>query len=159
MKAPAGQLALSIGILAIGILILGGSFFLPAGGGYAQVGPGVVPKFVGVGLILLGAGLLREALTGGYRGVDEEAEKHLPMDWRAFAWVSGGIIIYGLLVESAGFVIASTILYVGVARSFGSRRWILNGVVGVLLAAFVFGIFNYGLGLTLPPGVLKPLLP
>src|SRR5262245_51960547 len=104
MKAPGGQLAVSAGILAIGIAILAGSFYLPTGGGYAQVGPGVVPRFVGAGLIIIGIALLREVFTGGYRGVDEEAEKHLPMDWVAFAWVSGGIIAYGLLVEPLGFI-------------------------------------------------------
>jgi putative tricarboxylic transport membrane protein len=159
MKVPRGQLAVSVGILALGVLILGGAFYLPAGAGYAQVGPGVVPKFVGGGLILLAAGLLREVFTGGYRGVDEEAELHLPMDWVAFAWVSGAIIVYGLLVERLGFVIASTLLFMFSARSFGSRRWLLNAIVGMLLAAFVFAIFNYGLGLTLPPGILKPILP
>jgi putative tricarboxylic transport membrane protein len=159
MKVPRGQLAVSVGILALGVLILGGAFYLPAGAGYAQVGPGVVPKFVGGGLILLAAGLLREVFTGGYRGVDEEAELHLPMDWVAFAWVSGAIIVYGLLVERLGFVIASTLLFMFSARSFGSRRWLLNAIVGMLLASFVFAIFNYGLGLTLPPGILKPILP
>jgi putative tricarboxylic transport membrane protein len=159
MKAPGGQLAVSLGILAIGVLILAGAFYLPAGAGYAQVGPGVVPKFVGGGLIILAIALLRECLTGGYRGVDEEAEKHLPMDWLAFAWVSAGIIVYGLLVESLGFVFSSTLLFVAVSRSFGSRRWLLNAIVGLLLASFVFAIFNYGLGLTLPPGILKPIVP
>ena len=115
----------------------------------------MVPQFVGVGLILLGAGLLREALTGGFRGVDEEAEKHLPMDWVSFAWVSGGIIVYGLLVERVGFIFASTVLYVLVARSFGSRRWVLNIAVGLRPRRLVFAIFNYGLGLTLPAGVLS----
>jgi putative tricarboxylic transport membrane protein len=159
MKAPGGQLAVALGILGIGVLILAGAFYLPAGAGYAQVGPGVVPKFVGGVLILLGAALLREVLTGGLRGVDEEAEVHLPMNWVAFAWVSGGIIAYGLLVESLGFVFSSTILFVCVARSFDSRRWALNAIVGLVLASFVFTIFNYGLGLTLPPGILKPILP
>ena len=159
MKGPGGQLALSIGILAIGVLILVGAFYLPPGAGYAQVGPGVVPKFVGGGLILIGIALVREVLTGGYRGVDEEAEKHIPMDWVAFAWVSAGILLYGLMVERVGFVFASTVLYVLVARSFASKRWILNTFVGFLLASFVFAIFNYGLGLTLPAGLLKLVLP
>ena len=104
MKPPRGQLAVSIGILALGVLILAGAFYLPAGAGYAQVGPGVVPKFVGGGLILIAAALLREVFTGGYRGVDEEAEIHLPMDWVSFAWVSGGIVVYGLLVERVGYM-------------------------------------------------------
>jgi putative tricarboxylic transport membrane protein len=159
MKAPAGQVAVSAGVLALGAAILVGSFNLPTGGGYAQVGPGVVPRIVGVILVLLGAALAREAFTGGFRGVDEEAEVHLPMDWRAFAWITGGIFIYGALIQSLGFVLSSVILYAAVARSFGSRRYLLNAVVGLLLASFIFAVFNYGLGLTLPPGVLKPLLP
>ncbi len=153
-----GQLGLCAGVLVIGALILGGSFYLPKGAGYATVGPAVVPTFVGIGLLILGAFLLREALTGGFRGVDEEAEEKLPMDWAAFAWVSAGIIAYGLLVENAGFIIASTVLYVMVARGFNSRRWILNVIVGIVLASFIFGLFTYGLGLQLPPGVLKGIL-
>ena len=151
-------MAVAGGVLAIGLAVLGGSFYLPTGGGYAQVGPGVVPRVVGVGLMLLGVILLREAFGGGFSGVDEEAEAKLPMDWVAFAWVSAGIIGYGLLVEPAGFVIASTLLFVLVARGFNSRRWLLNAVTGLVLAIIVFAIFNYGLGLTLPAGVLAPLL-
>ena len=45
-----------------------------------------------------------------------------------------------------------------VARGFGSRRWLLNALTGVVLAVLIFAVFNYGLGLTLPAGVLKGLL-
>jgi putative tricarboxylic transport membrane protein len=157
MRAPAGQLAVAVGVAAIGALILGGSFQLPAGGGYAQVGPAVVPRVVGIGLLVIGAFLIREALTGGFRGVDEEAEEKLPMDWRSFGWVSAGILIYGLFVEWAGFVLSSTALFILVARGFNSRRWLLNLVTGALLSVIVFAIFKYGLGLTLPAGLLKVL--
>jgi putative tricarboxylic transport membrane protein len=117
-----------------------------------------VPRIVGSITLLLGILLLRESLTGGFRGVDEEAEVHLPMDWVAFGWVSAGIIAYGLLIELAGFIISSTLLFVLVARGFNSRRWLLNAVVGLVLAFIVYAIFNYGLGLTLPAGVLKGVL-
>ena len=158
MKAPAGQLAVAAGVTLIGVLVLWGSFYLPTGGGYAQVGPGVVPRGVGALIIVLGIFLLREAFTGGFRGVDEEAELHLPMDWPAFAWVSGGIIAYGLVIEHLGFVVSSTILFVAVARGFDSRRWLLNAATGLVLAVIVFAIFNYGLGLTLPSGVFGKIL-
>ena len=158
MRAPGGQVAVAAGVLTIGALVLGGSFHLPTGGGYAQVGPGVVPRLVGIVLLLLGALLAREAFTGGFRGVDEEAERHLPMDWRAFAWVSAGILVYGVCVEPAGFILASTALFVLVARGFNSRRLALNFVTGAVLATLVFIVFNYGLGLTLPAGVLKAVL-
>ena len=158
MKAPAGQAALAAGVTLLGALILWGSFYLPTGGGYAQVGPGVVPRAVGVAIVIIGAFLLREVFTGGFRGVDEEAEVHLPMDWPAFAWVSGGIIAYGLVIEHLGFIISSTILFVAVARGFNSRRWLLNAATGLVLAVIIFAIFNYGLGLTLPVGVLGKIL-
>jgi putative tricarboxylic transport membrane protein len=156
---PKGQIALSLGVLALGGFVLAGAWDLPAGGGYAQVGPGVVPRIVGAVLLLLGAMLLREAFTGGFRGVDEEAEVHLPMDWVAFAWVSGGILAYGILVERAGFLIASTLLFIAVARGFSSRRWLSNALVGLAVAAFIFAVFNYALGLQLPAGILKGILP
>lgn len=158
MKAPAGQVAVGAGVAALGALILWGSFHLPTAGGYAQVGPGVVPRGVGILTLALGALLLREAFTGGFRGVDEEAELRTPMDWAAFAWVTGGIIAYGLLIEHLGFILASTILFVMVARGFNSRRWALNAATGLVLGVAVFAIFNYGLGLTLPAGVLKAFL-
>ena len=122
MKAPAGQVAVAAGVTLLGVLILWGSFYLPTGGGYAQVGPGVVPRGVGLLTIVLGAFLVREALTGGFRGVDEEAEIHLPMDWPSFAWVSGGIIAYGLVIEHAGFIISSAILFVSVVTRTRSPR-------------------------------------
>ena len=159
MKAPAGQLAVAAGVAALGAVVLWGSFHLPTGGGYAQVGPGVVPRIVGVGLLLVGALLVREALAGGFRGLDEAEERRLGMDWAAFAWITAGIIAYGLAIVRAGFVLSSIALFVLVARGFGSRRWLMNTVIGALLASAIFALFNSGLGLTLPAGVLAPLLP
>lgn len=135
--------------------MLWGSFHLPTGGGYAQVGPGVVPRIVACGILVLGAWLVYEAASGGFRGVDEEAEARLPMHWASFAWVSGGLIAYGLLIERLGFILASIVLFLLVARGFGSRRWLLNTVSAAVLAVVIFAVFTYGLGLTLPPGVLK----
>ena len=158
MRAPAGQVAVAAGVAALGALILWGSYHLPTAGGYAQVGPGMVPRGVGVGIVALGVLLLREAFSGGFRNVDEEGEARLPLDWISFAWVSGGILAYGVLIERVGFILASTLLFVMVARGFRSRRWLLNAATGLVLAAIVFAIFNYGLGLTLPAGILKGVL-
>jgi hypothetical protein len=36
---------------------------------------------------------------------------------------------------------------------------VLNAFVGLAVAAFIFAVFNYGLGLTLPAGVLRAVLP
>jgi putative tricarboxylic transport membrane protein len=60
-----------------------------------------------------------------------------------------------LLIDSAGFVIASTLLFALVARGFGSRRPARDATVGLALAALVYAAFTHGLGIALPAGVLR----
>lgn len=158
MKAPVGQAAVALGVAAFGAFVLYGSYNLPTGGGYAQVGPGVVPRIAGLALLAFGVLLLREAFTGGFRAFDEAGERERRMDWRAFAWISAAILAYGAVITSLGFVLASTILFCMVARAFGSRRWLGNAVAGAVVAGAIFAVFDYGLGLSLPAGVLGPLL-
>jgi putative tricarboxylic transport membrane protein len=159
-KSPliVGQLLLSLGVLLIGALILTGSFGIPDAAGYSTVGPREVPRLVGIGLIALGALLVWEVVRGGFRNHDEASEAALKTDWAAFAWVSAGLLLYGLTIERAGFVIASILLFVCTARSFNSRRWVSNTLISLVLAFGAFAIFNYGLGLNLPKGILRGVL-
>ncbi len=153
-----GQLALSIGVTAIGAFFLAGSFYVPDAAGYSTVGPAIVPRAVGAALVVLGVLLIIEVLRGGFRNHDEAAERALKTDWRAIAWVSAGLLGYGVLIEHAGFIISSVWLFVMTARSFGSQRWLLNAVIALVLAIAIFAAFNYGLGLNLPKGILKGIL-
>ncbi|MDX2219386.1 MAG: tripartite tricarboxylate transporter TctB family protein [Burkholderiales bacterium] len=157
---PKGQLFLSIGVIVIGALVLGGAFQIPDAGGYSTVGPGAVPKVVGAALLLLGAFLVYEVLwLKGFRNHDEEAERALPMNWTAFAWISGGLIVYGLTIEHLGFVPSSVLLFMATAAGFNSKRWLSNAVIALVLASAIFAMFNYGLGLNLPKGFLKGVIP
>ncbi|MEX2178312.1 MAG: tripartite tricarboxylate transporter substrate-binding protein [Gemmatimonadaceae bacterium] len=58
------------------------------------------------------------------------------------------------LFETLGFVLASAVMFVLVARAFGSRRLARDAVVGLGLALLVFAGFTSGLGISLPAGVL-----
>lgn len=157
-KIVIGQLLLSLGVLLIGALILTGSFGIPDAGGYSTVGPREVPRIVGIGLIVLGALLVWEVIRGGFRNHDEASEAALKTDWAAFAWVSAGLLLYGVAIERAGFIVASMLLFICTARSFGSKRWISNALISFVLAIAVFAMFNYGLGLNLPKGILRGVL-
>ncbi len=157
-KIISGQLALSCGVLAFGLFFLIGSFQIPDAAGYSTVGPTHVPRAVGIGLLLIGGLLIWEVIRGGFRNHDEAAEQALTTDWLAFAWVSAGLLLYGMLIERAGFIPASVILFVCTARGFNSRRWLLNGLIAVVMAVGIFALFNYGLGLSLPKGLLKGIL-
>ena len=154
-KGRAGQLGLAAAVLILGILMALGTMQLPEATGYAKVGPRLVPAIVSGGLILLGLMLVKEAWFTGFRDVDEEAEFSNPTEWKAFAWISGAMIVNGILMVPAGFIIAGTVMFTMAARGFGSVRWLQNMFVGLLLAGVTYGFFNYGLGLNLPAGLLR----
>ena len=80
-----GQIAVAVGVLIFGVALAFGTAQLPEATGYAKVGPRLMPAIVCGGLILLGLVLLKEALFGGFRGVDETDASANPTDWRAFA--------------------------------------------------------------------------
>jgi len=150
---PKGQLFLSLGVVALGVLFLIGAYMIPDAAGYSTVGPAAIPKVVGAVLLVLGAFLIYEVWRGGFRNHDEAAEAALPMDWQAFAWLSGGIIVYGLGIEKLGFVASSMLLFMATARAFGNRAWRTNLAISTLLALLIFVMFNHGLGLNLPKGI------
>ena len=53
-RGARAELALSLGVLALGIAAAIVAWRLPQAGGYARIGPNFVPKLVAGGLILLG---------------------------------------------------------------------------------------------------------
>jgi putative tricarboxylic transport membrane protein len=55
-----------------------------------------------------------------------------------------------LVIGVAGFTLASTMLFVMVARGFGSRRVAHDAIVGLVLAVVVFLFFTRGLNVSLP---------
>jgi len=153
-KRYVGQILFATGIFVFGGAVAFGTTFLPDATGYAKVGPRLMPTLVSAGLILLGLILLKEALFGGFRGVDETEAIENPTDWPAFAWITAGIIANGILMVPVGFVISGTLLFVLAARGFGSKTWVKNAIIGLIIAAITYAFFNYGLGLGLPRGIL-----
>lgn len=155
------ELVISIGVLLLGIGATVVAWSLPEAGGYARVGPNVVPKIVSAGLILLGVWLLAETFTGGFRSRvpdDPEERGEHPFLRKAFLWVSAGLIGQMALIGNAGFVIAGGVLFACVARGFGSTRWLRDGLSGLVLSLLVFLFFVRFLNVNLPAGWLKPIL-
>ena len=57
-----------------------------------------------------------------------------------------------LLLESLGWIIATTLLFVAATLAFRERRVLISIAIGLVLTGLTFWVFNYGLGLTLPIG-------
>lgn len=161
MRRSAAEVALSLGVLALGLGAAGVTASLPSEAGYAGIGPNFIPAVVSAGIVLLGAWLSFEAFTGGWRGAapDEPATRgEHAFNGAAFGWISAGLFAHMALIGSAGFVPAGMVLFAGVARGFGSTRVARDLAFGLVLSLGVYLFFVKLLNVNLPAGVLKPLL-
>lgn len=155
MRRSGAEIALSLGVLALGIGMAAVTATLPSEGGYAGIGPNFIPAVVAAGIILLGLWLGYEAFFGGWRNRAEQTEL---FEASPFLWISAGLFAHMALIGWAGFVIAGTALFACVARGFGSRRWIRDLSIGLVLALGVFLFFVKLLNVNLPAGWLAPVL-
>jgi putative tricarboxylic transport membrane protein len=155
MRRSGAEIALSVGVLALGLGVAAVTATLPSEGGYAGIGPNFTPAVVGAGIILLGVWLAVEAFSGGWRNSGEHTGV---FEARPFLWISAGLFAQMALIGWAGFVIAATALFACVTRGFGSRRVARDLGIGLLLALGIFLFFVKLLNVNLPAGWLAPLL-
>ncbi|MFG2193712.1 tripartite tricarboxylate transporter TctB family protein [Streptomyces sp. NPDC048639] len=124
------------------------------------IGPKAVPVAVGIGLLVCAVVLAIDVLRGG-RGEAESGEDidlDAPVDWRAVLLVIAFFLANAVLIEPLGWAISGAILFWGTAFALGSRNWLRDAAVSVVLSVGSFYAFAYGLGIILPPGVLKGIL-
>jgi len=147
-----GEAVLAAFILLLGVFVAVETAMLRTGPGYAAIGPKLFPWLVAAGLLLVGIALLYEARAGAVAhpaGFDLDLPPTLA--------VTAGLVLQMVLMRPAGFVIATTVLFVAVAYALGSRRTLVNAAVGLVLCAFTYVAFTRGLGLVLPAGMLGAL--
>jgi putative tricarboxylic transport membrane protein len=59
-----------------------------------------------------------------------------------------------VVIGIVGFTVSSTLLFMAVARGFGSRRVVHDAIVGLILSAAVYLFFTRVLGLAMPASPL-----
>lgn len=147
--------------IGLGLILLGGIIFydasqmqiLPA---YAKVGPQAFPYFIALGLAIVGIYFTWNSWAPGARR--EIVAEGFPTDWRALLIIGAGLLIHLNILKPLGFVIAGVFLFLCVAFAFGSRRFLRDGIVAIILVVVSYVGFTHGLGLQLPPGILAGLL-
>ena len=151
--AHAGELLLALGFAAVGAFILFETHSIAETTSYSGIGPRLFPYLIGSGLAVCGVVLAVHALTGGWRNMPID-DNHAMPDWIAFAIISAGIVVQMAIIGIAGFIIASAILFVLIARGYGSRRLLRDTLIALVLATAVYLLFTKALGLNLPAGPL-----
>lgn len=149
-----GESLLSLGLVALGVYVALRAGSIAESQGYEQVGPRLFPGLAGTALALLGVVLTWQAFTGGWRDMPDDRTAREPADWRAFAFLSGGMIAQMVLVRWIGFTLATTLLFFAVTRGFGSRRAVRDALVGFAVSLFAFHLFTQVLKLHLPASPL-----
>jgi len=119
------------------------------------LGPKAFPRLLGV-CLLIGAGLLfleiwKESKTEAPR-IAPAARQDLRHLW-VLAMVSAWTVIYYLVFESAGYVLATTVYLLALMAWFNRGRWIANVASAVLFSVGSYAMF-VKLDVRLPPGVL-----
>jgi putative tricarboxylic transport membrane protein len=148
-------------LLALGVLVLVDASQLQAGlGRTGPVGPEAVPILVGV-LLLVTAVLLAWDVLRGRRGEPESGEDidltHRN-DWRALLLLSAAFLANIALIERAGWPVSGAVLFFGCAYALGSRHFIRDPIIAVALSIGTWYLFDVGLGINLPVGILKGIL-
>lgn len=120
------------------------------GGGYARIGPTTFPYVIATGLFVLAIW----TAIAAWRGDFPERE---PQQLGPLAWIVGGLVAQMLLLKTAGFSIATGLLFAATARGLGRGPLWLTVPVGIVLALVVWLIFAKLLQLSLPAGPLERL--
>lgn len=124
------------------------------------VSPQTFPYMVAAFASLVGLGLIIDLLRGNH-GVpegDEPNDPFTPLNLNTMAIVATAIGLHVILLEIAGYVIAATVCFWGVAYGFGSRKILKDLGISAVFAIIVYLSFSKGLNINLPSGVFEGIL-
>jgi putative tricarboxylic transport membrane protein len=109
---------------------------------------------------LVGFGLIVDVLRGrtGVPEGDEPGDPYTPLNFKTMGMVAAAIGLHVVLLETAGYVIAATVCFWGVAYAFGSRRILKDLLISFIFALVVYFSFSKGLNINLPSGIFEGIL-
>lgn len=159
------QTLVAVGTLAAAGLLAAGARDISAEAGYAGIGPNFVPWVVAIVLAICGLWLLWEALTGGFRNMEED-EANAPVIegdgkpwWSGFIAVSVGILLNAALITTIGFILSCTLCFVLATRGYKASQGhpdlrpatlVKDALVGIAISAPVYWLFTKLLAINLP---------
>lgn len=117
--------------------------------GYSGLSPRFLPTLVTLGLAIVTVLLLVRRHSVLEQAEDAAGAIELGRGPQRLALVAGGLLLHLALIGTIGFVLASTLLMVLVARGFGSDRPARDAVVALCVALPIWAVFTQLLGISL----------
>jgi putative tricarboxylic transport membrane protein len=143
---------LSLIYVAAGILSIWQVTVIPVSPMYAAVGASLVPGIVAVLFTALVLGYGFQSIKGSVpdAALDED-EAALPEGPKRFAYFFGGCLLFVLLIQPLGFLIAGTASALGIARSFDAPIRLKSVVICFLITVSFWVLFDLVLSVDLGP--------
>ena len=155
------ELGVALFLGALGILVVVQALLLPESRIVrGPVGPAAVPLVVGGLLVVVSIFLAIDVWRGG-RGEPEggeDIELGGSTDWRTVAMLGAAFLSNAFLIEPLGWPISGAILFWGAAFALGSRHYIRDAAIALVLSFGSWYLFAFGLNSVLPVGILKGIL-
>ena len=125
--------------------------------GSSIVSPQTFPYMVAAFTSLVGLVLILDVIRGNHGTPygDEPGDPLIPVNYKTLLIVAAAIGLHVILLETAGYIIAATICFLGVAYGFGSRKILKDLLVSLTFAVIVYFSFTKGLNINLPSGVFE----
>ena len=156
-KSIKGELAFAGSLLILGLIVVfdTATMLVPPASG--TIGPQIFPYLVSGFLILVSLGIIVQILRGnlGQPEGTEFGDTIEKTDFKTLLIVAGTMATYPLLIERAGFVVASTVAFFGVSFAFGAKNTPKNLLVSLIFSLIVYFSFTRGLNVNLPSGILR----
>jgi putative tricarboxylic transport membrane protein len=158
-KSIRGELAFAGSLLTLGLIVVFDTknMLVPPASG--TVGPQIFPYLVSGFLILVSIGIIVQVLRGniGQPEGTEFGDTIDKTDFKTLLVVAGSMATYPLLIERAGFIVATTVVFFGVSFAFGAKNKFKSLIISIIFSAIVYFSFTRGLNVNLPSGILGGL--
>lgn len=151
-----GELAFAGSLLILGLVVVFDTknMLVPPASG--TIGPQIFPYLVSGFLIFVSLGIFVQIFRGnlGQPEGTEFGETIDKTDFKTLLIVAGSMATYPLLIERAGFVLASAVAFFGVSFAFGAKNVAKNVLISLIFSLIVYFSFTRGLNVNLPSGIL-----
>ena len=142
--------------IGLSLFVIISSYHLELGN-FQDPGPGLMPFLTGVVLLLLSSIILVASFLGSPGRSDSETVKDpARTSFLKVGSVFGSLVIYALILEKIGYLVATSLLLIFLFKIAGSRKWrtvLLSSVLTVVITYLFFTSF----GLRFPKGIFKGL--
>ena len=128
--------------------------------GSSIVSPQTFPYMVSAFTSIVGLGLVANILRGnhGTPEGDEPGDPLIPVNFKTLIIVATAIVLHVILLDIAGYIVAATVCFWGVAYGFGSRKPAKDFAISLIFSVAVYIAFTKGLNINLPSGLFEGIL-